>query len=164
MVPSHHRVGLEAEQQGVIKHGAKMLQAVANARVPKISLLIGGSYGAGHYAMCGRGLDPHFIFAWPNSRIAVMGGEQAGQVLKIVAQQKQEKSGQSNSDQLEFLAQATKAHIDKTSTALYGSAHLWDDGIIDPRDSRKVLAMLLDIIRVGAAQNLQSNSFGVARS
>jgi acetyl-CoA carboxylase carboxyltransferase component len=75
-------VGTESEQQGVIKHGAKMIQAVANARVPKLTIVVGGSYGAGNYAMCGRGLDPRFIFAWPNSRTAVMGGAQAGKVLR----------------------------------------------------------------------------------
>ncbi len=86
-------VGTESEQQGVIKHGAKMIQAVANARVPKLTIVVGGSYGAGNYAMCGRGLDPRFIFAWPNSRTAVMGGAQAGKVLRIVTEAKQLKDG-----------------------------------------------------------------------
>ncbi len=81
-------VGTDPEQNGVIKHGSKMIQAVANARVPKISILVGGSYGAGNYAMCGRGLDPRFIFAWPNAKVAVMGGQQAGTVLRIVAEAK----------------------------------------------------------------------------
>ena len=86
-------VGTDPEHNGVIKHGSKMIQAVANARVPKISILVGGSYGAGNYAMCGRGLDPRFIFAWPNSRVAVMGGQQAGTVLRIVAEAKQRANG-----------------------------------------------------------------------
>ena len=86
-------VGTQSEQAGVIKHGSKMIQAVANARVPKISINVGGSYGAGNYAMCGRGLDPRFIFAWPNSKTAVMGGAQAGKVLRIVAEEKQLKMG-----------------------------------------------------------------------
>ncbi|SQK95418.1 putative biotin-dependent carboxylase [Pseudomonas aeruginosa] len=86
-------VGTESERQGVIKHGSKMIQAVANARVPKLTLVVGGSYGAGNYAMCGRGLDPRFIFAWPNSRTAVMGGAQAGKVLRIVTEEKHAKEG-----------------------------------------------------------------------
>ena len=97
-------VGTESEQHGVIKHGSKMIQAVANARVPKISLVVGGSYGAGNYAMCGRGLDPRFIFAWPNSRTAVMGGAQAGKVLRIVTEQKQKKAGiEVNPQMLDFI-------------------------------------------------------------
>lgn len=86
-------VGTESEQQGVIKHGSKLIQAVANARVPKLTIVVGGSYGAGNYAMCGRGLDPRFIFARPNSRTAVMGGAQAGKVLRIVTEAKQLKDG-----------------------------------------------------------------------
>lgn len=157
-------VGTEAEQQGVIKHGAKMIQAVANARVPKLTLVVGGSYGAGNYAMCGRGLDPRFIFAWPNSRTAVMGGAQAGKVLRIVTEARQLKDGITpDAKMLDLLEQATAQKLDSQSTALYGSANLWDDGLIDPRDSRTLLGLLLDICDEARVRQLQPNSFGVAR-
>ena len=157
-------VGTEAEQQGVIKHGAKMIQAVANARVPKLTLVVGGSYGAGNYAMCGRGLDPRFIFAWPNSRTAVMGGAQAGKVLRIVTEAKQLKAGLVPDPKvLDMLEQVTAQKLDSQSTALYGSANLWDDGLIDPRDTRTLLGYLLDICHEAQMRQLQPNSFGVAR-
>jgi len=157
-------VGTEAEQQGVIKHGAKMIQAVANARVPKLTLVVGGSYGAGNYAMCGRGLDPRFIFAWPGSRTAVMGGAQAGKVLRIVTEARQLKDGLvPDTKMLDGLEQITAQKLDSQSTALYGTANLWDDGLIDPRDSRTLLGYLLDICHEAEVRQLQPNSFGVAR-
>jgi geranyl-CoA carboxylase beta subunit len=157
-------VGTESEQQGVIKHGAKMIQAVANARVPKLTIVVGGSYGAGNYAMCGRGLDPRFIFAWPNSRTAVMGGAQAGKVLRIVTEAKQAKDGLvPDRKMLDMLEQVTAQKLDSQSTALYGSASLWDDGLIDPRDTRTLLGYLLDICHEAQVRPLQTNSFGVAR-
>ncbi|WP_101676044.1 acyl-CoA carboxylase subunit beta [Alloalcanivorax mobilis] len=157
-------VGTDPEHNGVIKHGSKMIQAVANARVPKISILVGGSYGAGNYAMCGRGLDPRFIFAWPNSRVAVMGGQQAGTVLRIVAEAKQRANGLEPDEKvLDMLQQSTAQKLDAQSTALYGTARLWDDGIIDPRDTRKVLAYVLDICRQADDKQLHPNTFGVAR-
>lgn len=157
-------VGTESEQQGVIKHGAKMIQAVANARVPKLTVVVGGSYGAGNYAMCGRGLDPRFIFAWPNSRTAVMGGAQAGKVLRIVTEAKQLKDGLVPDPKvLDMLEQVTAQKLDSQSTALYGSANVWDDGLIDPRDTRTVLGFVLDICHEAEARQLQPNSFGVAR-
>lgn len=157
-------VGTDAEQNGIIKHGSKMLQAVANASVPKLSIVIGGSYGAGNYAMCGRGLDPRFIFAWPNSRVAVMGGEQAGTVLKIVAEAKQRKMGiEPDEKVLDMLAQTTAQKLNSQSDALYGTAHLWDDGIIDPRDTRRVVAMCLSVCDEAKRRTLNPNSFGVAR-
>ncbi|ROL91134.1 geranyl-CoA carboxylase subunit beta [Pseudomonas chlororaphis] len=157
-------VGTESEQQGVIKHGSKLIQAVANARVPKLTIVVGGSYGAGNYAMCGRGLDPRFIFAWPNSRTAVMGGAQAGKVLRIVTEAKHAKQGQAADPQmLDMLEQVTAQKLDSQSTALYGSANLWDDGLIDPRDTRTLLGYLLDICHEAEVRPLQPNSFGVAR-
>ncbi|WP_095078714.1 geranyl-CoA carboxylase subunit beta [Pseudomonas sp. Irchel s3h17] len=157
-------VGTESEQQGVIKHGSKLIQAVANARVPKLTLVVGGSYGAGNYAMCGRGLDPRFIFAWPNSRTAVMGGAQAGKVLRIVTEAKQLKDGLvPDPKMLDMLEQVTAQKLDSQSTALYGSANLWDDGLIDPRDTRTLLGYLLDVCHEADVRQLQSNSFGVAR-
>lgn len=157
-------VGTDAEQNGIIKHGSKMIQAVANARVPKISILVGGSYGAGNYAMCGRGLDPRFIFAWPNSRVAVMGGQQAGMVLRIVADAKQRAMGiEPDEKVLEMLQQTTAMKLDSQSTSLYGTARLWDDGIIDPRDTRRVIAMVLDVCQEAERRPLNSNTYGVAR-
>jgi len=157
-------VGTESEQLGVIKHGSKMIQAVANATVPKLTLVVGGSYGAGNYAMCGRGLDPRFIFAWPNSKTAVMGGAQAGKVLRIVAEEKHLKDGkQADPSTLDMLEQVTAQKLDSQSTALYGTASLWDDGLIDPRDTRKLLGYLLDICAEAAVRPLKANSFGVAR-
>jgi geranyl-CoA carboxylase beta subunit len=157
-------VGTDAEQNGVIKHGSKMIQAVANARVPRISIVIGGSYGAGNYAMCGRGLDPEFIFAWPNSRTAVMGGEQAGKVMRIVAEEKQKAQGMEPDEKtLEMMEQSTAQNLNSQSTALYGTARQWDDGLIDPRDTREVVAYCLDICRDARRRDLKSNTFGVAR-
>lgn len=157
-------VGTESEQQGVIKHGSKLIQAVANARVPKLTMVVGGSYGAGNYAMCGRGLDPRFIFAWPNSRTAVMGGAQAGKVLRIVTEAKQLKDGRvPDPKMLDMLEQVTAQKLDSQSTALYGSANLWDDGLIDPRDTRTLLGYLLDICHEADIRALQPNSFGVSR-
>lgn len=157
-------VGTEPERNGVIKHGSKMIQAVANARVPKFTVVIGGSYGAGNYAMCGRGLDPRFIFAWPNNKTAVMGGAQAGKVLRIVAEQKQRAAGMEPDEKvLDMLEQSTAINLDKQSTALYGTAHLWDDGLIDPRDTRKVLAYVMSVTREAEARKLQPNAFGVGR-
>jgi len=157
-------VGTESEQQGVIKHGSKLIQAVANARVAKLTIVVGGSYGAGNYAMCGRGLDPRFIFAWPNSRTAVMGGAQAGKVLRIVTEAKQLKDGiEPDPKMLDMLEQMTAQKLDSQSTALYGSANLWDDGLIDPRDTRTLLGYLLDICHEADVRTLQPNSFGVSR-
>lgn len=157
-------VGTDAEQSGIIKHGSKMIQAVANCRVPKISIVVGGSYGAGNYAMCGRGLDPHFIFAWPNSRTAVMGGAQAGKVLRIVTEAKQKRMGMTpDPNVLELIEKSTAANLDAQATALFNTAHLFDDGIIDPRDTRRVLMYLLDMIDEAGRRPLHANTFGVAR-
>jgi 3-methylcrotonyl-CoA carboxylase beta subunit len=122
-------VGKKYEQGGIAKHGAMLVRAVACANVPKITIIIGNSYGAGNYAMCGRGYAPDFLWTWPNSRIAVMGGEQAAKVLAEVKG--------------EAAAKELAAQFDRQSTALYASARLWDDGIIDPKDTRKVLALSL---------------------
>ncbi|MCO7227288.1 acyl-CoA carboxylase subunit beta [Pleionea sp. CnH1-48] len=157
-------VGTHAEQNGIIRQGSKMLQAVANTRVPKISIVVGGSYGAGNYAMCGRGLDPHFIFSWPKSRTAVMGGAQAGKVLRIVTEAKERALGQEpNEQKLEQLEKMTAQGLDQQSTALYGTARLWDDGIIDPRDTREVLAQVLDTLHSAQQTQLAPNTFGIGR-
>ncbi len=157
-------VGTQSEQDGVIKHGSKMIQAVANATVPKISINVGGSYGAGNYAMCGRGLDPTFIFAWPNSRTAVMGGAQAGKVLRIVTEAKHLKMGkEADPKMLDMIETATAQKLDAGSTSLFGTARIWDDGIIDPRDTRRLLGYILSICNEAKVRTLNSSKFGVAR-
>ncbi len=157
-------VGTQSEQDGVIKHGSKMIQAVANCTVPKISINVGGSYGAGNYAMCGRGLDPTFIFAWPNSRTAVMGGPQAGKVLRIVTEAKQLKMGMTpDPKMLDMIETATAQKLDAGSTSLFGTARIWDDGIIDPRDTRRILGYVLSICNEAKARTLNGSKFGVAR-
>ena len=157
-------VGTDAEQNGIIKHGSKLIQAVANATVPKISIIAHGSYGAGNYAMCGRPLGPEFIFAWPNSHVAVMGSAQAGKVLRIVAEGKQKASGmEPNEQMLDFLEQSTAMKLESQSTALFNTAMMHDDGIIDPRDTRKVLIFLLQTIYEAEKRDLNPTRFGVSR-
>ncbi|MEZ5726702.1 MAG: carboxyl transferase domain-containing protein [Burkholderiaceae bacterium] len=157
-------VGQAAESEGIIKHGSKLIQAVTNARVPRITLMIGASFGAGNYAMCGRGFDPDFVFSWPNHRIAVMGGEQAAGVLEIVAREAAGRAGRTP-DEARLAAQHDDivAHYDRTSSALYATAQLWDDGIIDPRDTRRVLAECLAICHGARRRQTHPNQFGVAR-
>lgn len=157
-------VGTDAEQRGIVKHGSKMIQAVTNMRVPKLTLHIGASFGAGNYGMCGRAFDPRFIFAWPNNRIAVMGGEQAAKTMRIVAEEGARRKGQEpNTEFLDGMAKHIVETYDAESQALFATARLWDDGLIDPRDSRKVLAFCLDTIVEGEARELRPNAFGVAR-
>lgn len=156
-------VGTEPERSGIIKHGSKMIQAVANAKVVKLSITVGGSYGAGNYAMCGRGFDPRFLFSWPNSRVSVMGGPQAGMVLRIVTEAKMKKSGEIDSAKLDAIEKGTAEMMDSQTTALAGSARMEDDGLIDPRDTRKILAFVLDICREAEQRQLRPSSFGVSR-
>jgi geranyl-CoA carboxylase beta subunit len=159
-----YMVGLSAERSGMVKHGSKMIQAVANATVPQITLVIGGSFGAGNYGMCGRSYDPRFVFAWPGSRIAVMGGEQAAKVMEIITVAKFARMGERpDAEAMAQMGKSIKDKLDAESTALYATARLWDDGIIDPRDSRHVLGQALAICRESAARELRPNTFGVAR-
>lgn len=159
-----YMVGSAAEREGAIKHGSKMIQAVANARVPKFTIVIGGSYGAGNYGMCGRGFSPRFIFSWPSARTAVMGGEQAARVMEIVARGKAEREGgQADEDALTKQGAMIRAGVEAQSTALFATARLWDDGIIDPRDTRRILGLCLSIAAEGDARVLRPNAFGVAR-
>jgi geranyl-CoA carboxylase beta subunit len=159
-----YMVGSAAERAGAIKHGAKMIQAVANARVPKFTIVLGGSFGAGNYGMCGRGFDPRFIFSWPSARTAVMGGAQAAKVMEIVTRGKMERAGMPVNDaMLEGMSAEIKKRLDAESTVLFGTAHLWDDGVIDPRDTRRVLSMCLDLAKEAAQRTLNANTFGVAR-
>lgn len=157
-------VGTDAEQRGIIKHGSKMIQAVTNMTVPKFTLHIGASFGAGNYGMCGRAFDPRFIFAWPNNRISVMGGEQAAKTMRIVAEEGAKRKGQEpNEEFLDGMAKHIVDQYDAESRALFATARLWDDGLIDPRDSRKVLAFCLDTASEAARRTLRPNVFGVAR-
>lgn len=159
-----YMVGSAAERGGAIKHGAKMIQAVANARVPKFTFVIGGSFGAGNYGMCGRGFDPRFIFSWPNARTAVMGGAQAGKVMEIVGAAKLARAGAPVNDAaLAAMGDQLRVRIDRESHVLFGTARLWDDGIVDPRDTRAVLALALALAREAEARTLRPNTFGIAR-
>jgi geranyl-CoA carboxylase beta subunit len=160
-------VGIEAERLGQVKHGAKLIQAVTNARVPKLTLVVGNSYGAGNYAMASRALKPDFVFAWPSARTAVMGGAQAARVMKIVAQLKLARGGQTldeaSSKLLDDHALAIEQGLTATSEALYCSARLFDDGIIDPRDSRKVLLLALETCLRAQRCVPRASTFGVPR-
>jgi len=139
-------VGARAEQEGIIKHGSKMLNAVATSTVPQFTVIVGGSYGAGNYAMCGRALDPRFLWAWPNSRVAVMGGEQAAGVLGIVQEERARKAGQApDANQIGMMQMMTRQKFETESSPYYATARLWDDGIIDPRDTRMALSIGLSV-------------------
>jgi len=159
-----YMVGREAEQAGIIKHGSKMIQAVSNATVPQLTIHIGASFGAGNYGMCGRAYDPRFIFAWPSNRIAVMGGEQAAKVMAIVTEGKLKREGKPvDKAKLDVMERAIIKRMEGESTALYATARLWDDGLIDPRDTRKVLGFCLSICREARLRPLKDNTFGVGR-
>lgn len=139
-------VGSKFEAEGIAKNGAKLVTAVACAKVPKITVIIGGSFGAGNYAMCGRAYDPQFLWMWPNARIGVMGGEQAASVLAQVTREKKKRSGETWSEEDEKLFKAPLlALYAKQSSAYYSSARLWDDGVIDPVDTRRIVGMSLSI-------------------
>lgn len=162
-----YMVGSASEQGGIVKHGSKMIQAVANATVPQITIVMGGSFGAGNYGMCGRGFGPHFIFAWPNSRTAVMGGEQAAKVMSVITREKWQKEGRPVGEQEELMLNALEQQIigkfDEDGHAFAASARLFDDGLIDPRDTRRVLALTLSICREAPLRTTRPNSFGVSR-
>ena len=137
-------VGTAYEQGGIIKHGAKMINAVSNSTVPAITIMMGASYGAGNYAMCGRAYGPRFLFSWPNHKIAVMGGEQLAGVLEIVKRGAAAKRGVDvNEMELTMMKTMLQQQIDKESDAFFATARLWDDGIIDPRDTRTVIGITL---------------------
>jgi geranyl-CoA carboxylase beta subunit len=157
-------VGKEPEEGGMIKNGAKMIQAVANATVPQVTLLVGASFGAGNFAMCGRSFEPRFLFAWPNARLAVMGGEQAAKVMEIVEENKQRSRGRPlDRSQLDQQSRALKALYEEVSGALYCTSQVWDEGIIDPRRSRELLVELVDLCMRNERTRLHGNTFGVAR-
>ena len=155
-------VGREYEAEGIARHGAKMVHAVACADVPKFTLVIGGSFGAGNYAMCGRSYDPRFMFMWPNARISVMGGEQAARVLATVKQEQLEKAGSAPMSDHEEAAfkQPIVERYEAQGHPYHASARLWDDGVIDPADTRRVLSLA-----ISAALNapIGESRFGVFR-
>ncbi|WP_306253928.1 acyl-CoA carboxylase subunit beta [Parvularcula sp. IMCC14364] len=159
-----YMVGKEYERAGMIKHGSKMIQAVTNLSVPRLTMMIGASYGAGNYGMCGRGYDPDFLFTWPNASAGVMGGEQAATVMQIVAEGQAARTG-IEIDQKKSAMQAAMLthHFDRQSGAFYTSGHCCDDGMIDPRDTRRTLGFLLGTVREGRHRDVKPNSFGIAR-
>jgi 3-methylcrotonyl-CoA carboxylase beta subunit len=154
-------VGAKYEAGGIAKDGAKMVMAVACAKVPKFTMLIGGSFGAGNYGMCGRAFGPRFLWSWPNARISVMGGEQAANVLAQVRREALEAGGRQWSAQEEdaFKAPVIEQYA-RQSSAWYASARLWDDGVIDPKDTRRVLTQA-----ISASLNapIEKTQFGVFR-
>ena len=154
-------VGREYEEGGIAKHGAKMVTAVACARVPKFTVIIGGSFGAGNYSMCGRAYDPRFLWMWPNARISVMGGEQAASVLATVKTDQLAAKGEEwTPDDIEAFKDPIRAKYEAEGSAYFSTARLWDDGIIDPRDTRRVLSLALS---VSSFAPLPESSFGIFR-
>jgi geranyl-CoA carboxylase beta subunit len=157
-------VGREYERAGMIKHGSKMIQAVSNVRVPRIAFYVGASFGAGNYAMCGTGFRPDFLFSWPNACTGVMGGEQAAGTMEHVARVAAKRRGiEPDEAQLAKQRAAVIAHFDRQSDAFYTSGRCLDHGVIDPRDTRRVLGFVLDTVWEGRHRQLQPNAFGVGR-
>ncbi len=157
-------VGRDYEQGGIIKHGAKMIQAVTNATVPQITLYCGASFGAGNYGMCGRGFHPRFCFSWPNAKTAVMGGEQAAKTMSIVTEAAMKrKGGKVDQQRLAALEQQIIRTFDSQMDVFTTSARLLDDGVIDPRDTRAVLAYVLSVCREADVREPQQIQFSVAR-
>jgi geranyl-CoA carboxylase beta subunit len=159
-----YMVGRAHEEAGMIKHGSKMIQAVTNATVPQITIHCGASFGAGNYGMCGRGFHPRFCFSWPNAKTAVMGGEQAARTMAIVSEAAMtRKGGTVDRAQLEAMQRGIIERFDRQMSVFVTSAHLLDDGVIDPRDTRTVLAQVLAVCREGDARQPQRMQFSVAR-
>jgi 3-methylcrotonyl-CoA carboxylase beta subunit len=154
-------VGRKYENGGIAKDGAKMVMAVACARVPKFTVLIGGSFGAGNYGMCGRAFSPRFLWTWPNSRISVMGGEQAANVLARIRRDALEADGKTwTVEQEEDFKAPIRAQYEEQGSPYYATARLWDDGIIDPLETRRVVAL-----GISASLNapIEPTRFGVFR-
>ncbi len=159
-----YMVGRAFEEAGMIKHGSKMIQAVTNATVPQITIYCGASFGAGNYGMCGRGFHPRFCFSWPNAKTAVMGGEQAARTMAIVTEAAMKrKSGDVDHAKLDELQRKIIERFDSQMSVFTTSALLLDDGVIDARDTRSVLSMVLSICRDADARNPQAMQFSVAR-
>ncbi len=154
-------VGKDYEQGGIAKNGAKMVTAVATARVPKLTVVIGGSFGAGNYSMCGRAYGPRFLWMWPAARISVMGGNQASSVLATVKREQFEAAGQDwSTEEEEAFKTPIRQQYEEQGSPYYSTARLWDDGIIDPADTRRVLGLALDVV---SRQALPETSFGLFR-
>ncbi len=153
-------VGRAAEEGGIAKDGAKLVTAVATANVPKFTVVVGGSYGAGNYGMCGRAYGPRFMFMWPNARISVMGGEQAASVLATVRRDGLKEGESWSADEEEEFKNGVRANYDKQGSPYYSSARLWDDGVIDPAQTRDVLGLC-----ISASLNapIEQTRFGVFR-
>lgn len=155
-------VGREYEETGIIKNGAKLINAVSNSTVPAITLMLGASYGAGNYGMSGRAYAPRYVFSWPSHRIAVMGGKQLAGVLDIIKRDAAAKSGETiDEDNLKLVRMMIEKQIDDESTALFATARLWDDGVIDPRDTRSVLAICLSTTQSAVCEG--TTRYGVFR-
>jgi acetyl-CoA carboxylase carboxyltransferase component len=155
-------IGKEYEAGGIAKDGAKMVHAVANTRVPKLTVIVGGSFGAGNYGMAGRAYDPRFLWMWPNARISVMGGEQAANVLLTIKQDQLEREGkpQLNAEEAQAFMQPILDKYEKEGNPYYSTARLWDDGIIDPAETRQVLSLALSVVLNAPSQ---TGGFGVFR-
>jgi 3-methylcrotonyl-CoA carboxylase beta subunit len=154
-------VGQKYESGGIAKDGAKLVTAVATAKVPKFTVIIGGSFGAGNYGMCGRAYSPRFLWMWPNARISIMGGEQAASVLSTVKRDAIERSGQSWSvEEEESFRQPLIEQYESQGHPYYATARLWDDGVIDPAQTREVLSLA-----ISAALNapVSETQFGIFR-
>jgi geranyl-CoA carboxylase beta subunit len=157
-------VGTKSEQAGMIKHGSKMIQAVQNLEVPRITMMTGASFGAGNYGMCGRHFDPDFLYTFPNARTGVMGGEQAAKTMSIVARGKAAATGvEADEDALTKQEAALTHMFDSQAGAFYTSGHMLDDGMIDPRDTRNTLGFLLETCWETRHRTVRPNSFGIAR-
>jgi len=140
-------VGSAYERGGIIKDGAKLINAVSNSEVPHLTLMVGASYGAGNYGMSGRAYDPRFVFTWPNHRIAVMGGAQLAGVMSMVQRRSAERAGREYSEEADRATRkAIEDGVEAQSNAVYASGRMWDDGVIDPRDTRTVLGLALSAI------------------
>jgi acetyl-CoA carboxylase carboxyltransferase component len=155
-------VGKRYEQGGIIKHGAMMINAVSNSTVPHISILMGASYGAGHYGMCGRAYDPRFLFTWPSAKSAVMGPAQLAGVLSIVARAAAEARGTPYDEDADAtMRAAVEQQIELESLPMFLSGRLYDDGVIDPRDTRTVVGLCLSAIHSAAVEG--TTAYGVFR-
>ena len=157
-------VGQRYEEAGIIKHGSKMIQAITNATVPQFTIFCGASFGAGNYGMCGRGFDPRFCFSWPNARTAVMGGEQAAGTMRVIQEARAERLGKPLDEAaLADLSKRIIDNFDSQMDAFHTSARLLDDGVIDPRETRAILAQVMRLTREAETARPQPMQFGVAR-
>jgi len=157
-----YMVGREYEQGGIVKHGAMMINAVSNSTVPHISILMGASYGAGHYGMCGRAFDPRFLFAWPSAKSAVMGPAQLAGVLSIVARQSAAAAGRPFDEEADAaMRAAVEQQIEAESVPMFLSGRVYDDGVIDPRDTRTVVGLCLSAVHSAPVEG--ARGYGVFR-